>query len=193
MEVIKARLLSLILLLSSSLFLPTLPFSFGGGNPSTEYDPECIARICREVAGIDVQYCKDKYAGYCEVASDYKKPMSELAQCQQRCEEKREPRERQQCQSRCLQHHQEYQQCMQICQGSGTTAARSPELCRKVCRQEQGGEYLSVWYSNPDRDKGKLYLKCMDRCKTSQEPQLCLRMCMQGEGEGEPTRKDSDQ
>lgn len=112
MKVIKARLLSLILLFSSSLFLP-----------------ECIARICQEAAGIDVQYCKDKYAGYCEVASDYKEPMSELAQCQQRCEEMREPRQRQQCQSRCLQHHQEYQQCMQICQGSGTTAARSPELC----------------------------------------------------------------
>lgn len=133
MEVIKARLLSLILLFASSLFLflPALPFSLGGKNSSIEYDPECIARICQEATGIDVQYCKDKYAGYCEVVSDYKRPMSELAQCQQRCEEKREPRQRQQCQSRC----------MQICQGSGTTAARSPELCRKVCRQEQGGSF----------------------------------------------------
>ncbi|KAL6185758.1 hypothetical protein ACLB2K_041885 [Fragaria x ananassa] len=78
----------------------------------------------------------------------------------------------------CLQQHQQYQQCMQICQGSGTTAARSPEMCRNLCQEKQGGEYYSsLRYSNPDYDKGKVHLKCMDRCKTSLEPQLCMRMC----------------
>lgn len=42
MEVIKARLLSWILLFSCSLFLPSLSFSLGGENPSTEYDPDRV-------------------------------------------------------------------------------------------------------------------------------------------------------
>lgn len=77
-------------LFSSSVLLAYLPFTFGDETlRSTEYDTDCIARICKGADGVDLQNCKDHYAEYCEGVPEYKKPMSELAQCLRRCEEMR--------------------------------------------------------------------------------------------------------